>query len=301
MTIDKQNGDVCFNEAAHQYFNLKNPQARYISVTTLLGKLEKPFDKDFWSAYKALEQLVEPDYWKLVKKELLNKKKFDKKLLEIYNVPEADFNSVQQNVLDGWQKENLASTTRGTKIHAELEHSMYAQKTDISLQKYGIGGKFTCDQGRTELDIVNGVYPEYLIHYDSPDGKVHIAGQIDLLILQDNSFSIGDYKSNKKIQTTSFFDSKTKTTEKLLYPLNHLDNCNYSIYNMQLSMYAWMIQQVHPEWKCNDLFLIHFDHQNNMTPYHMKYLKDEVETVVKWWKKESILEEHRAKRKRIEY
>lgn len=35
---------------------------------------------------------------------------------------------------------------------------------------------------RTTLDLENAVYPEYLIHWDSPSGKLHIAGQIDLLV-----------------------------------------------------------------------------------------------------------------------
>lgn len=58
---------------------------------------------------------------------------------------------------------------------------------------------------------------------------------------------------------------------------------------------------MHPEWKCNDLVLVHFDHSDKMTVYHMKYLKDEVERMLKFWKKESILEQHRAARKPIQY
>lgn len=460
-------------------------------------------------------------------------------MLRLYEVTEDDFNAVQQNILDGWQKENLASTTRGTAIHANLEHSFYKQKKDISLQKYGVGGKFVCEEGRTALDLENGVYPEYLIWYDSPDNKLHIAGQIDVLAKEGNSFTIIDWKglpldtpiptytgwktmgslkvgdkvfdmngnpcavihkseihhnpcyritftngiqltadhehrwlvtknidgglifevmtteqiadyielhpeeileipigkklvcpnkgiestvvneeaveavlrasvtermqmlhllapmyiktvkhgketfyqvrncdfsdsivelirtlgvyvnddntftfpvhevdeneiwhyefeiksveptdmvptqcievdspthtflcteyfivthnTNKQIKIKSYFDNKTKTSQKLRYPLNNLDDCNYSVYNMQLSTYAWMIQQMHPEWKCNDLVLVHFDHSDNMTTYHMKYLKDEVERMLKFWKKESVLEQHRAARKQIQY
>lgn len=549
MTIDKQNGDVCFNEEAHVYFNIKDQKKKYISVTTLIHKFEPPFDKEFWSAYKAIEQLVEPDYWKQIRKELLATKTCTPKLLAGYDISIDDFNAVQQNILDSWQKENLASTQRGSKIHSDLEHSFYAQKTDISLQKYGLGGKFVCVEGKTELDLENGIYPEYLIYYESPDGKLSLAGQIDLLVKEGNSFSIIDWKglpldtkiptitgwttmgeikvgdkvfdregnpcavihkseihhnpcyriqftngdsivadedhrwlvsllprvektrivmttkeiskyitrhpeaaliiedakplempakelaktfpateegfaeripqvlrasydqrlalvtllckkcvtlgadkqsfvakktsytallkellttfgiqvantedgglrfctnripyltelaevsqpeyrtiqevipvetvptqcievdspthtflctemllvthnTNKQIKQSSYFNQKTKTSEKLKYPLNDLDNCNYSTYNMQLSTYAWMIQQLHPDWVCKDLVLVHFDHNNNMTTYKMEYLKPQVEKMLTFWKKESVLEEHRANRKRIEY
>ena len=539
MTISKRNGDICFNEESHVYFNLREPEREYISVTTLIHKFEPPFDKDFWSAYKALQQIIQPDYWKLASKELLTRKAVDDKFLAAYDVDKDDFNCVQQNILDSWQKENLASTDRGSKIHADLEHSFYKQKKDISLQKYGLGGKFVCDEGRTELDLENGIYPEYLIHYDSPDGNIHLAGQIDLLVREGDSFSIIDWKglpldtpiptetgwttmgdlkvgdkvfdeegnvctvqhksevhinpclkmtfstgesitadedhrwvvgllpdidrtrivmttkeiasymekhpeaqlairdckplqledkelpdeyvdyglvlrssyqqrydalerifkecgiqrddvyvilkmsysdqaeellgtfgiqthrmengdiefrtdlfpfltdmgtlpglgyrtiesvvpvdivptqcievdspshtylctrmflvthnTNKQIKQKSYFNQRTKTSEKLKYPLSDLDNCNYSTYNMQLSTYAWMIQQIHPDWKCNELVLVHFDHDNNMTTYKMEYLKPQVERMLSFWKKEAVLERNRAKRKRIEY
>lgn len=95
MQIDKQNGNICFNEGKHVYFDLTDPRKKYISVTTLLNKFEQPFDEDFWSAYKAMEQLVQPDLWPMAKKDLLQSKKITPKMLRLYEVVEDDFNSVQ--------------------------------------------------------------------------------------------------------------------------------------------------------------------------------------------------------------
>jgi hypothetical protein len=53
---------------------------------------------------------------------------------------------------------------------------MYKMGDNVSLKKYGVGGKFKCDKGRTSLDLENGVYPEYLIYRESPDGVLRIAG-----------------------------------------------------------------------------------------------------------------------------
>jgi hypothetical protein len=47
---------------------------------------------------------------------------------------------------------------------------------NVTLKKFGVGGKFICDKGRTSLDLENGVYPEYLISRISPDGILRIAG-----------------------------------------------------------------------------------------------------------------------------
>ena len=63
MKIDKQNGDVCFNDENHIYWNLKD-NSKYISVTTLIERFGQPFDESFWSAYKALEKIMEPEVWR---------------------------------------------------------------------------------------------------------------------------------------------------------------------------------------------------------------------------------------------
>ena len=70
---------------------------------------------------------------------------------------------------------------------------------------------------------------------------------------------------------------------------------------MQLSTYAWMIEKLNPEFKIEDLVLIHFDHSDNMTVYHLPYLKTEVEKMLTFYKKEQALSDSKKKRQRIEY
>ena len=300
MKIDKQNGDVAFSENSHTYWNV-NDNERYISVTTLIDKYVNEFDKDFWSAYKALERLIPADNWKIEKKSLLNTHKFDKEILSLYNISELDFNKTQQDILDEWDYENKISCARGTKIHAQLENAMYKAGADVSLKKFGLGGKFVCDKGRTNLDLENGVYPEYLISRVSPDGVLKLAGQIDLLIKKGNNIWIIDYKTNKKIDQHSFFDSKIKKTIKMKYPLGNIEDCNFYHYTLQLSTYAWMIEKLNPEFKIQDLIIVHYDHDNKETIYHLEYLKDEVEKMLKHYKKSLLHNRQLSKYKKIEY
>lgn len=299
--ITKQNGNIAFIEETHKYFDVTNPDAVFTSVTTMIHSYTQPFDKEFWSAYKALERLLPKDQWTIEKKSLLNSMKFDKVLLELHEIDENDFNREQQAILDEWDNENRKSCDRGTKIHAELENSFYTTKKNINLSKFEIDGKFVCEKDRTSLDLENGVYPEYLISRVSPDGKLRIAGQIDLLVKKGNKITIADWKTNKKIDTKSFFNQRNKTSVKMKFPLNKLDDCNYWHYTLQLSTYAWMIQQLNPEFEIEDLVLVHFDHQDNMTVYHLPYLKEEVVSMLRHFKKESSLKASRDKRKPIEY
>jgi hypothetical protein len=143
--ITKQNGNIAFIEETHKYFDVTNPDAVFTSVTTMIHSYTQEFDKNFWSAYKALEKLLPKDVWNIEKKSLLNTKKFDKVLLELHGIDENDFNREQQFILDEWDNENRKSCERGTKIHADLENSFYKKKKDIDISKFEIGGKFVCE------------------------------------------------------------------------------------------------------------------------------------------------------------
>lgn len=300
MEIDKQYGSVAFNEASHTYFNV-NDNEKYISVTTLIHRFTNEFDKVFWSAYKSLEKLLPKDSWAIEKKSLLATKRFDKSILDVYNISENDFNAVQQEILDSWDEENRKSCERGTKIHAEIENSFYKDPNAGQLKKFGIGGKFECKKNYAELDLEYGVYPEYLIYRESDDGILRLAGQVDLIIKSGNEITIVDHKSNKKIDQKSGYNTTTRSSAKMKYPLNTLDDCNFYHYSLQLSTYAWMLQKINPDFIIKDLILNHYDHKGNNTLYHCDYLKKEVERMLCFYKKELILEKQKAKRKRIEY
>lgn len=301
MQIDKRNGNVAFNDENHKYFDINDESKQYISVTTLIGRYEQEFDKSFWSAYKTLEKLLSKDAWQLEKKSLLASKKINKELLDVYDISENDFNKAQQDILDEWDKTNREACERGTKIHADLENSFYKAGKNVNLQKFGIGGKFECRKDYSDLDLEYGVYPEYLIYRESNDGILKLAGQIDCIVKSGNDIILIDHKTNKKIDQKGGFNTQTKQTVKMKYPLNNLDDCNLMHYTMQLSTYAWMLQKINPNFVIKDLILNHYDHEGNNTLYHCEYRKHDVEKMLYHYKKELILEQQRNKRKRIEY
>lgn len=301
MTYDKINGDVGFQEENHYYGNLKDPSIKYTSVTTLIGKYEPEFDKDFVSKYKALEKLLPLNVWKKEKGGLWKSHKISNEFLEVYGISEEELNKVQQDILDEWNKINKESCERGTKIHSQLENSFYNAGSNITLKKFGIGGKFVCKKDYNELDLEYGVYPEYLIYYDNPKIDLHIAGQIDLLVKNGNDIHIIDHKTNRKIDLKGFYNNSTRTSEKLKYPLTDLDNCNFNIYQLQLSTYAWMLQKLNPDFVIKSLTLNHYDHEGNNTLYNCSYLKDDVEKMLKHFVKQNKINKQKARYARIEY
>lgn len=301
MKIDKQNGNVAFNDVEHRYWDITDENKKYVSVTTLIHSYAQDFDKEFWSKYKALEKLIPKESWNLEKKSLLNTHKFDNELLNIYNITEDEFNKAQQDILDEWDKKNREACERGTQIHSMLENSFYGSDRTRTLKKFGFGGKFDCKKNYSTLDLEHAVYPEYLISRDSNDGKLHLAGQIDVLIKDGLKITLADWKTNQKIELKGGFNSLTRSTAKMKYPLNNLDDCNFSYYQLQLSTYAWMLQKINPNFIIDKLYLYHIDHTGKETLYECQYLKKEVERMLVDYKKKLVREEQRNKRKPIEY
>lgn len=298
---DKRNGNIAFREDVHKYFDLTDPTAEFISVTTLIERFGQPFDKEFWSMYKSLEKLIPKEDWKTISKTFRDKMKIPEDVFTMYDFSKEDAIREQQNILDEWQKTNEESCTRGTAIHAELENSFYKMGANCNLKKFGIGGKFVCDKGRTKLDLEDGVYPEYLISRVSDDGILRLAGQIDLLVKKGHRYTILDWKTNKSIDKKGYYNSATRTTAKMKYPLNNLDDCNFSHYNLQLSTYAWMVQKLDPKAEIDDLILNWFPHEGGMEQFHMEYLKKDVIKMLSWYKKQKMHEINELKYKEIDY
>ena len=150
-----------------------------------------------------------------------------------------------------------------------------------------------CKKDYSELDLEYGVYPEYLIYYDNPKLDLHIAGQIDLLIKDGYDLIIGDWKTNAKIDQKGFYNSSTRSTKKMKYPLTNIEDCNLWHYYLQLSTYAWMLQKINANFNIKRLFIYHFDHDGKETLYEVPYLKDDVEKMLKHFVKQNKLDKQK--------
>ena len=281
--VDKETDDVIYSDEQHVYID-KHDKEKYVSVTTLIHKYINEFDSDFWSSYKACEALS--DNFFMIKELLLSSKRWNDKYLDQLNLNKETFNAKKQEILRSYDEERIKSCERGTKIHAEIENEFYKSE-EQEFNKYGQGGKFMCKKGYYHLDLDRGIYPEFLISYKDDD--IRLAGQVDLLIKDDNEITIVDHKSSKKINLESFYDRKTKSRTMMKFPLNNLMDCNYITYTLQLSTYAYMLQKLNPNFVIKKLIINHIDHSNNITEYECEYLKDDVERMIKHYKRDSLI------------
>ena len=297
MKIDKQNGDCAFSENDHVYWNTKT-NSRYISVTTLIHSYTSEFDEEFWSSYKALEELLDDVIFSQLKKSLLATKKFHPSVLRKFNVNEKLFYDKKREIVESYETKRTESCQRGTEIHSIFENSFYkSDKPDV--KRFNIEGDFVCQPHYYELDIHRGVYPEFLIYRESSDGILKVAGQIDLLLKDGDDIIIIDFKTNKEIKQKSFYNRSKGGYECMKFPLNKIMDTNFWHYSLQLSLYAYLLQQINPEFNIKKLMLWHIDHNGKETEYEVEYLKDDVEKMLKHYKKNLIIQSELNKDKPI--
>ena len=299
MKIDKENDVVAYNDAEHVYIE-KSTGMKCISATSLIHKFTQPFDSAFWSCTKALEALVTPEQFASVKEELYRKKKFDDKYVTKFGIQPEEFIQKKYEILDAWKTKNEVACERGTAIH-KMHEDRHMSGNTKELQHLGLGGTFKLYTTNKIIPRESGIYPELLMHRISEDGKLRIAGQADLVIIDGTDVHLLDYKTNAEIKKSSYYNPTTRQRQMMQYPLNNIQDCNYMHYQLQLSLYMWMILKAHPELIPKSLTIIHYDHKDKMTLYDIPYLEKDVERMLAYYKGKMIKDEMYEKLKPIEY
>ena len=290
--IDKENADCIYSDEEHVYINKKD-NSKYISVTTLIGKYSEEFDEEFWSSYKALEEIMDGDTFSILKKALLATKKFNPKILKKFQIDEELFAQKKAEIVAQYNATRNEACEHGTAEHLRKELSFYG-KHDFDFGRYGykdLSGEYDCKKNYYELDLERGVYPEFLIAVTSRDGILKVSGQIDCLIKNGNEITILDWKTNGEIQKESYYNRSTKQHQMMKFPLNNIQDSNYWHYALQLSLYAYLLQTLRPEFVIKGLKLIHIDREQKETEYEVPYLKEDVERMLKHYKRQLKIEQ----------
>ena len=269
---------ILFNAEDHSYNGKK---ITYISVSKLIGKYKRPYNRDYWSKYKAYEKLLGQKEFKAIRKQLGHPLEDDALFSDLSAiVSQEDLNEAIQEVLSEWRNKNDKSIKKGNEYHNFKED----QAKELGYCENPFTGKKYPTIHSTKIEVKKGVeYRSPVISnlYDLEDGfhpelilwndEVRIAGQSDLVFIdtvnKKRYFDIDDYKTGGKIDTYNFMK------HKMLDPLSHLMDCNYNYYRLQISCYAWLLEQA--GFIPRDLGFRHLT-----TPYRFKYMKKEVESIM---------------------
>lgn len=244
---------IKFNADNHSYTSIDGEAIDWISVTTLVSHFKKPFDA------KAVAE-------KVSKSKRSKWAGVDPKIIQ-----------------EIWNNESTRSTTLGTWYHNQREDDLCAlaslnvEGTTIPVfrpAEVKEGVKIAPSQ-----KLEPGVYPEHMVYLRSAG----ICGQSDLVEVVNGKVNIIDYKTNKEIKKESYVNWEG-ISDKMLHPVNNLDDCNFYHYALQLSIYMYIILKHNPKLRPGNIFIHHITFEvekEDQWGYPIAKLDDNGEPIVK--------------------
>ena len=169
----------------------------------------------------------------------------------------------QQEILDKWQKANADSLVFGTKIHKIVENFL----KDKSFFNTATPEEKSIISSFDEICNFNeNVLSEHMLY----NHEFKIAGTADIIYPEGQYFDVFDLKTNKKFNLFSQYN-------KFLYaPLDHLMECEFTVYSLQLSIYAYLYSLLTGR-KVRKLAVLYYDRDKNaFIQYPVAYLKSDV-------------------------
>ena len=163
-----------------------------------------------------------------------------------------------EDILEEWKQSGLTATTLGTAVHAFGEHYM----TDRDLTPQNI-------QEEAIKEWVDKI-PNHLLRVGeevrmwNKTGTL-FAGTCDGILFNSltGKYILYDFKTNKTLD-------KVHRNTKMLAPFNHLLDCSYNKYQLQLGFYKMLLEQV-PGVEVESMIILHLPHEGG---YQMRYVDD---------------------------
>lgn len=301
---------LTFRNEGHKYYDsLGN---NYISTTTLLHKLQVPFNKAKWLRIKSKELGVSETelsrQWSAITKEACAR-------------GTNTHDGLEQGI-KGASKFANAIQYLDTKPDGEMFTIADLVNIDLNIKEMSVKDFIELTENRYP-DIYNvlGWYVARGYHIYAEIGAFLIdylvSGTIDVLLLRDDCHVIGDWKTNrgglifesgyfrkdKSVKPAQQTAEWIKKDERLLPPVSHLQACNGNLYNLQISMYAYMVETIlglpnRGCWLCHidsdfelnqygqprrfpdGLYHIKENPKERTTFHKMRYMKKEIEAIL---------------------
>jgi hypothetical protein len=234
--------EIYLEPIAHKYYHKKTGKS-YKSVTTTLASIEPHFDAEAVS----LAIVNQSD-----------------------NVKQERYIGMnQQQILDFWKELNDEANIYGSKVHDIVERYLLANKWYFPPDnEEGLFEQKVIDgYNNLKLDEGQFMWPERILFSE----QYELAGMSDLIIDHENNFfSVVDWKTNRDFGYWNYFGYQT-----LKPPFDHYQACQYSIYTLQLSIYAYMYE-LETGKKCRQIWVGYWDKTiETFQKIQIMYLKHE--------------------------
>lgn len=285
---------LVFVEEGHKYFRVNEPDKPWTSVTTVVKEYSEPFKRDEWLAYKAIERTIGEKKMAEIKKGVTEDYGgFNYHVVMERSFPLADFESFskhKEEIEEEWNREGLESSAKGTAGHLEFELASYERGREVNLMsdvEFIVPPRPDFEYDNEQIaaslaEIEDGYYPELLIWYEIDDER-RICGQSDGVFIwtEDDGrhATIRDYKFVKQNKmNTQNFCSVSRRGVTMKEPISHLPCSKIHGYQLQMSIYGWMMQQ--SGYKIDHIWLDHINEKGRKKIIPLDYLEEEAGLVV---------------------
>lgn len=134
----------------------------------------------------------------------------------------------KQQILDSWAKNGKEAREKGTHMHLQIELYLNKQPHDPNTHEFNLFKKFEEEHKHLEP------YRTEMMVFDEP---LRITGSLDMVYrdTRNGSFVLADWKRSKEIKKKGFKKGKGI--------LNHVSDCNFYHYSLQLSLYKYIFEK----------------------------------------------------------
>tara|TARA_B100001741_G_C16526865_1_gene587532 strand:+ start:678 stop:1439 length:762 start_codon:yes stop_codon:yes gene_type:complete len=239
---------ISLDEASHTY-TLKNSNIEFKSVTEFIGLFFHPFDE-----IKIANKLIQMDKY---------------------------HGQSVNDILTDWENRRR----RGTIVHQEIESAIissnelqYLNFKSEEFQNIDTKSKQALlFLAKCNIYKNNTIFPEVKVY----SKELQLAGTIDLMIYNKpkNSISLVDWKTNIEIKRTGY-------KQGLLQPTKYIDDCSFNKYELQLSMYQYILSKFYNA-KVNGLYIVHLK-DDNFKPIKCSFQEEKISEMIEFHKNKKI-------------
>lgn len=218
---------------------------RFRSVNQFIRPLKPEFDSKYWLPHSLFKEYFGQEYLDFKKELGLGYAPPPEKIYPpfIEKMGAALYQEELEKLIDRWEFDKLSAGFRGREFHATMEKEAYQNgfiinpwdKKPYELKVYP---KLYDNESLMEnlYHLPDGVYPELLVF----NKGLKLAGQADEVFIETKRkyryVDINDHKTNGEKPSKSGFNFYS-------HPLHHLRDCGHVDYSLQISSYAWMLEQ----------------------------------------------------------
>lgn len=250
---------IRFQEKGHKYW-IDNDSTDVVSVTTYIKSFFEEFDTD-----RVISGIL--------------------KKYEYHNDPSYKYYKMDPEVIKYmWEKNRDESSGKGTDLHKNIEdfyNNLYPDDDSIEFQYF-------LNFYKEHNDKYEIYRTEFLVFSEI----LKITGSIDALFqnIDNETFSIFDWKRSKEIKKVSYMDKKGK------FPMDNILDCNYYHYSLQLNLYRILLERFY-NIHITELFLVilHPDNSNYLK-ISVNIMEDDAELLLLFRIKELLEKGYQSER-----